>query len=65
MKKFAYLEDVVTLSLDEAKCTGCGVCLDVCPHAVLMMDGRHVMIADRDACMECGACSRNGPGGAL
>ena len=65
MSKFIYLKDVVTLALDEAKCTGCGACLDVCPHEVLKMNSRHVVIANRDACMECGACSRNCPVGAL
>ena len=61
MNKLIYLKDVVTLKLDEAKCTGCGMCLEVCPHAVFQMNTRHVEIRDRDACMECGACSRNCP----
>jgi NAD-dependent dihydropyrimidine dehydrogenase PreA subunit len=61
MKRLAYLKDVVTLKLDEERCTGCRMCLEVCPHAVFGMNGRHVRIIDRDACMECGACSRNCP----
>ena len=56
-----YLKDVVTLKLDEEKCTGCGMCLEVCPHEVFKMNARHVEIQNRDACMECGACSRNCP----
>ena len=60
-----YLKDVVTLKLDETKCTGCGMCLEVCPHAVFQMNARLVKIRDRDACMECGACSRNCPVGAV
>jgi len=56
-----YLKDVVTLKLDQEKCTGCGMCLEVCPHAVFKMNTRHVEIENRDACMECGACSRNCP----
>ena len=35
MKELLYLKDVATLRLDPAKCTGCGMCLDVCPRAVL------------------------------
>ncbi|HQI00197.1 MAG TPA: 4Fe-4S binding protein, partial [Deltaproteobacteria bacterium] len=35
------------------------------PREVLKMNGRHVQIADRDSCMECGACSRNCPAGAI
>lgn len=37
------------------------MCLDVCPHDVFKMNGRHVTIQNRDACMECGACSLNCP----
>ena len=65
MPQMVYLQDVVTLKLDEAKCTGCGMCLEVCPHAVFRMNTSHVEIRDRDACMECGACSRNCPFGAI
>jgi len=61
MRQLIYLKDVVTLKLDEEKCTGCGMCLEVCPHAVLKMNGGRVEVRDRDACMECGACSRNCP----
>lgn len=57
----SYLKDVVTLKLDQEKCTGCGMCLEVCPHEVFKMNTRHAEIQNRDACMECGACSRNCP----
>jgi len=56
-----YLRQVVTLALDESRCNGCGQCLEVCPHAVLVAAARGVRIAHRDACMECGACARNCP----
>jgi ferredoxin len=62
---WVYLKDVVTLKLDREKCTGCGTCLLVCPHAVLSLTNGKIDIADRDACMECGACSRNCPVEAL
>jgi len=65
MNRLTYLENVVTLKLDAARCTGCGLCLEVCPHAVFRMNTRHVEIVDRDACMECGACSRNCPSDAV
>lgn len=61
-----YLKNVTTLALDRALCVGCGVCLDVCPQAVLAMAAdRRVRIAARDRCMECGACGRNCPTGAV
>ncbi len=58
---FVYLKNVVTLDLDEAKCTGCGKCIEVCPHAVLERNNGKVRVLSRDKCMECGACARNCP----
>lgn len=61
-----YLKDVVTLKLNEEKCVGCGMCIDVCPHAVFTMNGaKKVRIQNRDACIECGACSMNCPAEAI
>jgi NAD-dependent dihydropyrimidine dehydrogenase PreA subunit len=60
-----YLKNVATLALDQEKCVGCGMCLIVCPQAVLGMNNRHASIKNRDACMECGACARNCPTGAV
>lgn len=56
---FKYVKDVVTLHLDQDKCTGCGVCLDVCPQGVLVRQNGKVRIEERDLCMECGACAKN------
>lgn len=61
MKSLIYIKNVVTLQLNENKCIGCGLCLDVCPHEVFKMNSQHITIQNRDACMECGACSRNCP----
>ncbi len=65
MGQLVYLKDVVTLKLDQKKCIGCGMCLNVCPHQVLSLTNGKVEIASRDACMECGACARNCPVEAL
>ena len=54
-----YLDGVVTLELDSARCSGCGMCIRVCPHAVFRMENKRALVADRGACMECGACARN------
>jgi NAD-dependent dihydropyrimidine dehydrogenase PreA subunit len=56
-----YLKNVVTLGLDLGKCIGCGMCTEVCPHAVFFIREGKARIRDRDACMECGACARNCP----
>ncbi|MDR3182924.1 MAG: 4Fe-4S binding protein [Planctomycetaceae bacterium] len=63
--KLRYLNDELTLRQDSGKCTGCGVCLDVCPHSVWRLEGRKAVIADLAACMECGACAKNCIAGAI
>lgn len=65
MGQMVYLKDVVTLKLDQERCIGCGMCLLVCPHAVMSLSNGKVDVVNRDACMECGACARNCPAEAL
>ena len=65
MKTLRYLEDSVTLELDAEKCNGCRVCTVVCPHGVFAMADKRAVIADRGACMECGACALNCSAGAI
>jgi len=65
MNRMVYLKDVTTLQVFEDKCVRCGMCLEVCPQAVLSLNGGKVQIEDRDACMECGACAQNCPAGAI
>lgn len=57
--KHKYLKNVVTLKLDTEKCVGCGMCTNVCPHAVFVLKEGKAQIADLDSCMECGACQKN------
>ncbi|MBI5640284.1 MAG: 4Fe-4S binding protein [Nitrospirae bacterium] len=60
-----YLKNVASLEVDIDACTGCGVCIEVCPHNVLAVEKRKVVILDKDRCMECGACAGNCAFGAL
>ena len=60
-----YLKNVATLNLDAEKCTGCKMCTQVCPHQVFAMNERKAYITNKDLCMECGACSKNCPAGAI
>lgn len=55
----------VTLTLEGQKCTGCGLCLDVCPHAVFALENGRARIQRGQDCMECGACQRNCRFGAI
>jgi ferredoxin len=54
-----------TLALDTDKCTGCGICVQVCPHAVFVIQNRKAVLAGAARCMECGACALNCPEDAL
>jgi len=65
MDRMVYLKDVVSLELDKEKCVGCGMCILVCPHAVLDLNNGTALIQNRDACMECGACKTNCPAEAI
>jgi NAD-dependent dihydropyrimidine dehydrogenase PreA subunit len=60
-----YLAGVATLELEQELCTGCGMCAEVCPHRVLVMEKGKARVIDRDSCMECGACAKNCPSGAV
>jgi NAD-dependent dihydropyrimidine dehydrogenase PreA subunit len=54
-----------TLMYDPELCSGCGMCIAVCPHAVFTMNGRVAVLVRGDDCMECGACQVNCPTGAI
>ncbi|HSV96123.1 MAG TPA: mercury methylation ferredoxin HgcB [Spirochaetota bacterium] len=60
-----YLKNVASLVYEAEKCTGCGRCVEVCPHGVFVMRDKRAGITDADFCMECGACDRNCRFGAI
>ncbi len=50
--------------VDEAACTGCGDCVEVCPAgAIALVNGRARI--DGAACAECGSCADACPPGAI
>ncbi|HMK59750.1 MAG TPA: mercury methylation ferredoxin HgcB [Dissulfurispiraceae bacterium] len=54
-----YLSGSASIEFFPDRCTGCGMCIEVCPHNVfIMLDGK-ASVHDRDSCMECGACANN------
>jgi NAD-dependent dihydropyrimidine dehydrogenase PreA subunit len=61
MKNFRYLKGVSSLLLNSDACTGCGMCVMVCPHGVMLVEKKKAKIVDHDGCMECGACANNCP----
>jgi NAD-dependent dihydropyrimidine dehydrogenase PreA subunit len=60
-----YLKNVVSLQLNSELCTGCGRCLEVCPHEVFRKAENVVEVQNRDRCIECGACMLNCPAEAI
>ena len=54
-----------TLQYNPALCTGCGICVDVCPHGSFEMRGKLAYLVNEQACMECGACQLNCPFNAI
>lgn len=63
--KLQHLKNVSTLEFNPDICIGCAMCTEVCPHAVFAIDEKKARIIEKDGCMECGACARNCPLGAI
>jgi len=59
--KLTYIGNGSTLRIDSNNCAGCGLCLEVCPHAVLVISEGKAVVGARERCMECGACRMNCP----
>jgi len=50
--------------VDAQKCTGCGICIDVCPkEAIIMVHGKAFVKIDQ--CRNCKACIKACPGNAI
>lgn len=62
---YTYILNGESLVIDSVKCTGCGICTEVCPHAVLAITEKKAVIIEKRRCMECGACSINCPFNAI
>lgn len=52
------------LIINRELCTGCGLCLQVCPFGALSLDAENIVVAN-EACTGCGACVPECPAGAL
>lgn len=49
--------------VDMEKCTGCGICVDVCPVSSIELNENKVVIGDD--CVGCGQCEQECPNGAI
>lgn len=60
-----YIKNVAKIRIDSEKCVGCGICLSVCPHAVISINKGIAFLSNKDRCIECGACDKNCPVNAI
>jgi len=60
-----YLKNGGSLVINKRLCTGCGTCVDVCPHNVFRIENKKAVVINKESCMECGACKKNCPFGAI
>jgi electron transfer flavoprotein alpha subunit len=50
------VSDMITPSIDQERCTGCGDCIDSCPEGALALETGLPVIARPEDCQYCGDC---------
>lgn len=50
------MAEKITTTIDSEKCTGCGLCLEVCPDQTISMDGNKKAVVTGKHCLDCGHC---------
>ena len=52
--------------IDREQCTGCGVCVRLCPKRILVLDKEdRCVVTDQQACDRLGGCERACPADAI
>jgi len=47
---------LITYSIDEEACTGCGMCKKICPSDAITGEKKKLHVIDTEKCIRCGAC---------
>jgi heterodisulfide reductase subunit A len=56
----------IRAKIDEARCSGCRICNDLCPYSAIEYDGARMVTSIRTAlCQGCGVCVAACPAGAI
>jgi nitroreductase/NAD-dependent dihydropyrimidine dehydrogenase PreA subunit len=58
------MDKSVTTTIDEGLCTGCGLCVDVCPMDTITMKGKRAALTGAES-LHCGHCAAVCPAGAV
>lgn len=53
----------MAVKVNRQNCTGCGICVDVCPMEAIKIENRKAIISDD--CSECGVCESECPNDAI
>ena len=46
----------MTISVTKEKCNGCGICADICPEDVLVIENKLAKAVYPEECWYCGTC---------
>ena len=63
--RLKYIRNNDPVKIDQARCTGCGICAEVCPHGIISIADGKAYPVNAEYCMGCGGCLMNCPAGAI